>query len=70
MPALSRPILPDVKPKPLHQLGNNGRECRWPVLESREIPGHFLFCGKPTQPGRVFCDEHMTLARDHRGGRS
>jgi hypothetical protein len=66
MPDVAQPDLPKAEPKPLHQLGRYGHECRWPVLEDREIPGNFLFCGQPTRRGKRFCDEHMTLARDHR----
>lgn len=72
MPVASHPVSSsrEVEPKPLKDAGRVGHECRWPVLEDKTVPGNFLFCCRPTQPRRVFCDEHMTLARGHREGRS
>jgi hypothetical protein len=33
-------------------------ECRYPMIEARNEPGHFLFCGLPVSLGQTFCPYH------------
>jgi hypothetical protein len=37
------------------------RMCHWPVEERPDLPGHFLFCGRPASGGR-YCAAHTALA--------
>jgi hypothetical protein len=36
-------------------------ECRYPMIEARNAPGHFLFCGLAVALGRTFCPHHHAL---------
>jgi hypothetical protein len=37
-------------------------ECRWPVTQDRSVIGGFLFCGRPTAFGEVYCPPHRKMA--------
>lgn len=49
---------PDAAPTRLYALYElTAKQCHHPVAEDHSVPGHFLFCGKPTvKPG--WCAEH------------
>ena len=52
---------------PLMNLGMN--QCRWPVVEDRNVTGGYLFCGRATVIGEVYCREHKRMAHPPEGGR-
>jgi hypothetical protein len=35
--------------------------CRFPVEENAKAVGGYLFCGRPTAAGEVYCREHLAV---------
>jgi hypothetical protein len=60
--ARPRPPIVAQGPKPLSEL--TAGECHFPINDA--APGearHFLFCGKATAAGAIYCGEHARVAR-------
>jgi len=59
-PAVKEPPPKKVEPVPDEELPESVESwmCRWPEMGKRGLP----ICGKTAQPGRHFCDRHLTMA--------
>lgn len=55
-----------IKKSPRHDnvilVDLEARECRWSVGLTKDILQQHVFCGRPTQLGRVYCDAHHARA--------
>jgi GcrA cell cycle regulator len=40
--------------------------CRWPIGDPKDEDFHF--CGKPSDTGSIYCDEHMDAAHNTKSG--
>jgi hypothetical protein len=64
-PAEPVPVPGRMRLVPLLELGRN--ECRWPVTQDLTVTGGYLFCGRRTADGEVYCARHKAMATP-RGG--